>query len=145
MSLNASFRFNALVSPTLQLTAFAYKGYVRFGFVDQGHKRSAQLLRQYSINTYAPSLLLFKENTDKPVDIIQVAAVQSLARGFLFFLGASRFAHIFFSSQLQARGMKRQIMDEFVSNNKFLQVPRLVNQQLFDELCPVKQFHRRRK
>jgi len=36
-------------------------------------------------------------------------------------------------------------MDEFVSNNKFLRVPRLVNQQLFDELCPVKQFHRRRK
>lgn len=52
--------------------------------------------------------------------------------------------HLFYLS-LQARGMKRQIMDEFVSNNKFLQVPRLVNQQLFDELCPVKQFHRRRK
>ena len=45
----------------------------------------------------------------------------------------------------QARGMKRQIMDEFVSNNKFLQVPRLLNQKLFDELCPIKQFHRRRK
>ncbi|MEQ2163028.1 hypothetical protein GOODEAATRI_026030, partial [Goodea atripinnis] len=44
-----------------------------------------------------------------------------------------------------ARGMKKQLMDEFVSNNKFLQVPRLINQQLFDELCPVKQFHRRRK
>lgn len=98
-----------------KLTAFTFRGYVRFGFVDQGHKRSAQLLRQFSVNTYAPSMLLFKENTDKPVDIIQ------------------------------ARGMKRQIMDEFVSNNKFLQVPRLVNQQLFDELCPVKQFHRRRK
>ncbi|KAG9339272.1 hypothetical protein JZ751_023972, partial [Albula glossodonta] len=41
--------------------------------------------------------------------------------------------------------MKKQIMDELISNNKFLLVPRLVNQKLFDELCPVKQFHRRRK
>lgn len=98
-----------------KLTAFAFRNYVRFGYVDQGDTRNTRLLRQFNINTYAPTMLLFKEDTEKPVDIIQ------------------------------ARGMKRQIMDEFVSNNKFLQVPRLVNQQLFDELCPVKQFHRRRK
>ncbi|XP_022601111.1 dnaJ homolog subfamily C member 16-like isoform X2 [Seriola dumerili] len=98
-----------------KLTAFAFRDYVRFGFVDQGDTHCTRLLRQFNINTYAPTMLLFKEDTEKPVDIIQ------------------------------ARGMKRQIMDEFVSNNKFLQVPRLVNQQLFDELCPVKQFHRRRK
>ncbi|XP_071385000.1 dnaJ homolog subfamily C member 16 [Centroberyx affinis] len=98
-----------------KLTAFAFRDYVRFGYVDQGETYNTRLLRQFNINTYAPTMLLFKENTEKPADIIQ------------------------------ARGMKRQIMDEFVSNNKFLQVPRLVNQQLFDELCPVKQFHRRRK
>lgn len=45
----------------------------------------------------------------------------------------------------QSRGMKKQTIDEFVSSNRFLLVPRLVNQKLFDELCPVKQFHRRRK
>lgn len=45
----------------------------------------------------------------------------------------------------QAKGMKKQIIDEFISNNKFLLAPRLVSQKLFDELCPVKQFHRRRK
>ncbi|XP_037346273.2 dnaJ homolog subfamily C member 16 [Pungitius pungitius] len=98
-----------------KLTAFAFRDNVRFGFVDQGDTHNSQLLRQFNINTYAPTMLLFKEDSEKPVDIIQ------------------------------ARGMKRQIMNEFVSNNKFLQVPRLVNQQLFDELCPVKQFHRRRK
>lgn len=98
-----------------KLTAFAFRNYVRFGFVDQGETHNSRLLRMFNINTYAPTMLLFKEDTEKPVDIIQ------------------------------ARGMKRQIMDEFVSNNKFLQVPRLVSQQLFDELCPVKQFHRRRK
>uniref|UniRef100_A0A4W6C787 DnaJ homolog subfamily C member 16 n=1 Tax=Lates calcarifer TaxID=8187 RepID=A0A4W6C787_LATCA len=93
-----------------KLTAFAFRDYVRFGYVDQGDTHCTRLLRQFNINTYAPTMLLFKEDTEKPVDIIQ------------------------------ARGMKRQIMDEFVSNNKFLQVPRLVNQQLFDELCPVKQY-----
>ncbi|KAM8867651.1 dnaJ homolog subfamily C member 16-like [Synchiropus picturatus] len=98
-----------------KLTAFSFRDYVRFGYVDQGASHNVRLLRQFNINTYAPTMLLFKEDTVNPVDIIQ------------------------------ARGMKRQIMDEFVSNNKFLQVPRLVNQQLFDELCPVKQFHRRRK
>uniref|UniRef100_A0A4W5N0D8 DnaJ homolog subfamily C member 16 n=1 Tax=Hucho hucho TaxID=62062 RepID=A0A4W5N0D8_9TELE len=98
-----------------KLTAFAFKDYVRFGYVDQGLTETSRLLHQFNINSYAPTMLLFKENTEQPADIIQ------------------------------AKGMKRQIMEEFVSNNKYLCVPRLVNQRLFDELCPVKQFHRRRK
>ncbi|XP_067096539.1 dnaJ homolog subfamily C member 16 [Osmerus mordax] len=98
-----------------KLTAFAYKDYMQFGYVDQGLSETANLLKQFNINTYAPTILVFKESTDKPADIIQ------------------------------AKGMKKQIIDEFMSNNKFLLVPRLVNQKLFDELCPVKQFHRRRK
>nr|XP_057941281.1 dnaJ homolog subfamily C member 16-like isoform X1 [Doryrhamphus excisus]XP_057941282.1 dnaJ homolog subfamily C member 16-like isoform X1 [Doryrhamphus excisus] len=98
-----------------KLTAFAYKDYLQFGYVDQGLSETANLQRQFNINTYAPTMLVFKENTDKPADIIQ------------------------------AKGMKKQIIDEFMTNNKFLLAPRLVNQKLFDELCPVKQFHRRRK
>lgn len=98
-----------------KLTAFAYKDYLQFGYVDQGLSETANLQKQFNINTYAPTMLVFKENIDKPADIIQ------------------------------AKGMKKQIIDEFMSNNKFLLVPRLVNQKLFDELCPVKQFHRRRK
>nr|XP_015192313.1 PREDICTED: dnaJ homolog subfamily C member 16 [Lepisosteus oculatus] len=98
-----------------KLTAFAYKDFVRFGYVDQGLSETESLLRQFNINSYAPTMLLFKENIEKPADVIQ------------------------------ARGMKKQIIEEFISNNRFLLVPRLVNQKLFDELCPVKQFHRRRK
>ncbi|KAJ8412019.1 hypothetical protein AAFF_G00142860 [Aldrovandia affinis] len=104
-----------VVSLLYKLAAFAYKDYVRFGFVDQGLMETVNLLQQFNINTYAPTMLLFKENAEKPADIIQ------------------------------AQGMKRQIVDEFISSNRFLLVPRLVNQKLFDELCPVKQFHRRRK
>ncbi|XP_019736123.1 dnaJ homolog subfamily C member 16-like [Hippocampus comes] len=98
-----------------KLTAFAFRDYVHFGYVDQGDTHNIQLLRQFNINSYIPIMLLFKEDTKNPVDIIQ------------------------------AEGLNWKIMDVFVSNNKFLQVPRLVNQQLFDELCPIKQFHRRRK
>ncbi|XP_076123944.1 dnaJ homolog subfamily C member 16 [Alosa pseudoharengus] len=98
-----------------KLTAFAYKDHMKFGYVDQGVSETTEVQRQFNINTYAPTMLLFKENTEKPADVIQ------------------------------AKGMKKQIIDEFVSNNRFLVAPRLVNQKLFDELCPVKQFHRRRK
>ncbi|KAL6119978.1 dnajc16 [Pungitius sinensis] len=98
-----------------KLTAFVYKDYLQFGYVDQGLSETANLQKEFNINTYAPTMLVFKENIDKPADIIQ------------------------------AKGMKKQIIDEFMSNNRFLLVPRLVNQKLFDELCPVKQFHRRRK
>lgn len=52
---------------------------MRFGYVDQGHKRSTRLLQQFNINTYAPTMLLFKENTEKPVDIIQVHPAQPSA------------------------------------------------------------------
>lgn len=55
-----------------QLTAFAYKDYLQFGYVDQGLSESANLQKQFNINTYAPTMLVFKENTDKPADIIQV-------------------------------------------------------------------------
>ncbi|XP_028309792.1 dnaJ homolog subfamily C member 16-like [Gouania willdenowi] len=98
-----------------KLTAFAYKDYMQFGYVDQGLSETANLQKQFNINTYAPTMLVFKENIDKPADIIQ------------------------------AKGLKKAIIDEFMSNNKFLLAPRLVNQKVFDELCPVKQFHRRRK
>ncbi|KAM9800291.1 dnaJ homolog subfamily C member 16-like [Syngnathus typhle] len=105
--------FNAPI--IYKLLAFAFRDYVRFGYVEQGDVRNTELLRQFNVNTNFPMLLLFKEDTKNPVDMIQAA------------------------------GLYWKLMEMFVSNNKFLQVPRLVNQQLFDELCPVKQFHRRRK
>lgn len=130
----------------LQLTAFAYKDYLQFGYVDQGLSETVNLQKQFNINTYAPTMLVFKESTDKPADIIQVHVT-----AVLFFLIAVLrhcslcIISLFFLCFLQAKSLKKPIIDEFMANNKFLLVPRLVNQKLFDELCPVKQFHRRRK
>lgn len=57
-----------------QLTAFAYKDYMRFGYVDMGLTETSQVVQRFNINTYAPTMLLFKENTEKPADVIQVKA-----------------------------------------------------------------------
>ncbi|XP_055275248.1 dnaJ homolog subfamily C member 16 isoform X3 [Moschus berezovskii] len=45
----------------------------------------------------------------------------------------------------KARGMKRQVIDDFITQNKYLLAARLTSQKLFHELCPVKRSHRQRK
>ncbi len=45
---------------------------MQFGYVDQGLSETADLLRKFNINTYAPTMLVFKEDIEKPADIIQV-------------------------------------------------------------------------
>lgn len=98
-----------------KLTAFAYKDYLSFGYVDLGQRESEQMSSQYNINMYAPTMLVFKEHIHKPADVVQ------------------------------ARGMKKQVIDDFISTNKFLLAARLTNQKLFQELCPVRKSHRQRK
>ncbi|KAM4643887.1 dnaJ homolog subfamily C member 16 [Discoglossus pictus] len=98
-----------------KLTAFAYKDYLSFGYVDLGQREAEQMSSQYNINMYAPTMLIFKEHIHKPADVVQ------------------------------ARGMKKQVIDDFISTNKFLLAARLTNQKLFQELCPVRKSHRQRK
>ncbi|KAM5132034.1 dnaJ homolog subfamily C member 16 [Mantella aurantiaca] len=98
-----------------KLTAFAYKDYLTFGYVDLGQRETEQMSSQYNINMYAPTMLVFKEHIHKPADVVQ------------------------------ARGMKKQVIDDFISTNKFLLAARLTNQKLFQELCPVRKSHRQRK
>ncbi|MEE6482140.1 hypothetical protein FKM82_013160 [Ascaphus truei] len=98
-----------------KLTAFAYKDYLSFGYVDLGQRETVQMSSQYNINMYAPTMLIFKEHINKPADVVQ------------------------------ARGMKKQVIDDFISTNKFLLAARLTNQKLFQELCPVRKSHRQRK
>ncbi|ELW68603.1 DnaJ like protein subfamily C member 16 [Tupaia chinensis] len=98
-----------------KLTAFAYKDYLSFGYVHVGLRGAEEMMRQHNINVYTPSILVFKEHMDKPADT------------------------------LQARGIKKQVMDDFLTQNKYLLAARLTSQRLFHELCPVKRTHRQRK
>uniref|UniRef100_A0A663LKT0 DnaJ homolog subfamily C member 16 n=1 Tax=Athene cunicularia TaxID=194338 RepID=A0A663LKT0_ATHCN len=98
-----------------KLTAFAYRDYLSFGYVYVGLRGTEQLSSQYNINVYTPTMMIFKEHVDRPADVVQ------------------------------ARDMKKQLIDDFLSQNKFLMVARLTSQRLFQELCPVKKSHRQRK
>lgn len=40
--------------------------------MDQGLSETAKLQKKFNINSYAPTMLVFKENAEKPADIIQV-------------------------------------------------------------------------
>nr|XP_033778004.1 dnaJ homolog subfamily C member 16 [Geotrypetes seraphini]XP_033778005.1 dnaJ homolog subfamily C member 16 [Geotrypetes seraphini]XP_033778006.1 dnaJ homolog subfamily C member 16 [Geotrypetes seraphini]XP_033778008.1 dnaJ homolog subfamily C member 16 [Geotrypetes seraphini]XP_033778009.1 dnaJ homolog subfamily C member 16 [Geotrypetes seraphini] len=104
-----------LVPLLYKLTAFAYKDYLSFGYVNLGLRETEQMTSQYNINMYVPTMLVFKEHIKKPADVVQ------------------------------ARGMKKQTIDDFISNNKFLLVARLTNQKLFQEVCPIRKSHRQRK
>ncbi|XP_040613425.1 dnaJ homolog subfamily C member 16 isoform X1 [Mesocricetus auratus] len=98
-----------------KLTAFAYKDYVSFGYVYMGLRGVEEMTRQYNVNVYAPAMLIFKEHISKPADVIQ------------------------------ARGLKKQVIEDFITQNKYLLAARLTSQRLFHELCPVKRSHRQRK
>ncbi|XP_062046457.1 dnaJ homolog subfamily C member 16 isoform X3 [Lepus europaeus] len=73
------------------------------------------MTRQFNINVYAPTILIFKEYINQPADVIQ------------------------------ARGVKKQVLEDFLAQNKYLLAARLTSQKLFHELCPVKRSHRQRK
>ncbi|XP_048470962.1 dnaJ homolog subfamily C member 16 isoform X2 [Rhincodon typus] len=98
-----------------KLIAFQFKDYVKFGAVQTGIELTNEILTYYSISGYASTIMIFKENVDKAADSIQ------------------------------AKGMKKQIIDDFISRNKYLLAPRLTSQKLFEELCPLKQHRRQRR
>ncbi|CAM5166483.1 unnamed protein product [Eretmochelys imbricata] len=53
------------------LTAFAYRDYLSFGYVYVELRGTEELSRQYNINVYTPTMMIFKEHVDKPADVIQ--------------------------------------------------------------------------
>lgn len=44
-----------------------------FGYVYVGLRGTEELSRQYNINVYTPTMMIFKEHVDKPADVIQVS------------------------------------------------------------------------
>ncbi|XP_072101309.1 dnaJ homolog subfamily C member 16 isoform X1 [Mobula birostris] len=98
-----------------KLTAFQFKDYVAFGYVETDIEKTEEILTKYNINRYTSTIMIFKENIEKASDVIQ------------------------------AKVMKRQLIDQLVSSNKFLLAPRLTNQRLFEELCPVRQYRRQKR
>ncbi|XP_070260252.1 dnaJ homolog subfamily C member 16 [Myotis yumanensis] len=98
-----------------KLTAFAHRECFLFGYVYVGSRGAEEMTGQYNVNVYVPTILIFKEYIHKPTDVIE------------------------------APHTKKEAIDDFISQNKYLLATRLTNQKLFQELCPVKRSHRQRK
>lgn len=109
------FHQKPIVPLLYKLTAFQFKDYITFGYVETGVENTEEILTNYNINSYTSTIMIFKENIHKASDVIQ------------------------------GKGIKKQMMDELISSNKFLVAPRLANQRLFEELCPVKQYRRQKR
>nr|XP_039266564.1 dnaJ homolog subfamily C member 16-like [Styela clava] len=90
-----------------RLMALKYKRYIKFGHVKLNDDKTAGLTKAYGVSTTGPTLLVFKENVGKPAVV----------------LGSNE--------------MPRGAINEILSSNKFVVVPRLTSQDVFDEVCPA--------
>ncbi|BFZ23270.1 hypothetical protein BsWGS_26309 [Bradybaena similaris] len=100
--------FSSKSQPSLRFLApaFFYRDRIACGFVHTGDPKAEKLVKQYSVNKYRETLLLWNEVTDSTLATI---VLQQLSRSTI---------------------------DEVLSNHKYLALPRLSSQAVFDDLCP---------
>ena len=53
--------------------------------------------------------------------------------------------YIFYVFQLQMKQLPRSTIDEMLESNKFLHLPRISSQTVFDQLCPPMSSEKRKK
>ncbi|XP_076249530.1 dnaJ homolog subfamily C member 16 l(3)80Fg [Calliopsis andreniformis] len=86
--------------------AFYYRDRVAFGFVQTGKPDTESIVTKYKISVDLDTLLLFNENSEKPMASVSMKDISS------------------------------DTMHNVISNNKFLVLPRLSNQAMLDSVCP---------
>ncbi|XP_011300799.1 dnaJ homolog subfamily C member 16 isoform X2 [Fopius arisanus] len=88
------------------LVAFHHRDRVAFGFVQVGKPETEEITSRYKISGDLNTLLLFNENSEKPMASVSMKDISS------------------------------ETMHNVISNNKFLVLPRLSNQAILDSVCP---------
>lgn len=88
------------------LMAFYYRDRVAFGFIQVGISETENITSKYKISGELDTLLLFNENSEKPMASISMKDISS------------------------------ETMHNVIANNKFLVLPRLSNQAMLDSICP---------
>lgn len=88
------------------LMSFYYRDRVAFGFVQIGLPETENITSKYKISGELDTLLLFNENSEKPMASISMKDISS------------------------------ETMHNVIANNKFLVLPRLSNQAMLDSICP---------
>ncbi|XP_043250790.1 dnaJ homolog subfamily C member 16 [Colletes gigas] len=86
--------------------AFYYRDRVAFGFVQTEKPETESIVTKYKISVDLDTLLLFNENSEKPMASVSMKDISS------------------------------DTMHNVISNNKFLALPRLSNQAMLDSVCP---------
>ncbi|XP_065351702.1 dnaJ homolog subfamily C member 16 isoform X2 [Cloeon dipterum] len=88
------------------LMAYYYRDRVAFGFVQVKSLHAKEVVQRFKVPLDKDTLLLFNENTERPV------------------------------ASLSMPDIPVKTMHDIISNNKYLLLPRLSSQAMFDALCP---------
>ncbi|XP_066997779.2 dnaJ homolog subfamily C member 16 [Anabrus simplex] len=88
------------------LMAFYYRDRVAFGYVQLNSSSTEAVQKKYKVPKDIESLLLFNENTNRPV------------------------------ASLSMSDIPIKTMQDIINSNKYLVLPRLSSQGMFDALCP---------
>ncbi|XP_015511328.2 dnaJ homolog subfamily C member 16 [Neodiprion lecontei] len=88
------------------LMAFHHRDRVAFGFVQVGKSETTSITLKYKVSGDLDTLLLFNENSEKPVACVSMKDIPS------------------------------ETMHNVIANNKFLTLPRLSNQAMLNSVCP---------
>ncbi|RWS27457.1 DnaJ-like protein subfamily C member 16 [Leptotrombidium deliense] len=97
------------------LTAYYFNDRVSCGYFSLKDENKEKFLRTYNVDPKMSSLLIFNEDISRPVAV------------------------------LSAPELKVQTMKDVLESNKFLLLPRLSSQLLFDQLCPTESLRIRRR
>ncbi|RWS13866.1 DnaJ-like protein subfamily C member 16, partial [Dinothrombium tinctorium] len=97
------------------LTAFYFKERVACGHISLNEMETAEFVHRFNIDPKMSSMLVFNEDISRPI------------------------------ATLSAPELKPQTMKDVLESNKFLLLPRLSSQMLFDQLCPTETLRTRRR
>ncbi|KAK7093775.1 dnaJ homolog subfamily C member 16-like [Littorina saxatilis] len=95
--------------------AFFHRDRVAFGYVCTSTVEAEELMLKFNVNKRRETLLMFNEETTSPVATISM------------------------------QQLERSTLEEVITGNQFLLLPRLSSQSVFDELCPKESKLKRRK
>lgn len=101
--------FEPRLQPRLRylLTAFYFKNRVHFGFVQNLSPESKALLERYKVNPTLDTLMLFNEDSARPVASASMTDISS------------------------------QTLSNIIGSNQYLALPRLSSQGMLDGICPA--------
>ncbi|GFR73313.1 DnaJ homolog subfamily C member 16-like [Elysia marginata] len=101
--------FSHKAEPSLRFIApaFFFRDRIACGYVHTMSPEVQTLVRRFNINKHRESLLMWNEATDSTL------------------------------ASIVMQQLSRSTIDEIMEHNKFLSLPRLSSQKVFDELCPL--------